>query len=90
MPPSLQRSLASRTLTVLAAAFLAFDGAGLVVAGFWLSRPLLAIIGACLVVSSGFVFLYWRWHGRQLQEIAEARRDIVAEARALRDLARRN
>jgi hypothetical protein len=42
------------------------------------------------VVSSGFVFLYWRWHGRQLQEIAEARRDIVAEARALRDLARRN
>ena len=83
-------SLASRTLTVLAAAFLAFDGAGLIAAGLWLSKPLMVVIGACLFASSGLVFLYWRRHRRQVQEIAEARRALVAEARALRDLARGN
>jgi HAMP domain-containing protein len=83
-------SLASRTLTVLAAGFLAFDGASLIAAGIWLSKPLMVIIGVCLFASSGLVFLYWRRHQRRVQEIDEARRAVVAEARALRDLARGN
>ena len=90
MPRARQSSLAIRTITVLTAAFLAFDGASLMLAGFWLSRPLMAIIGACLFASSGLVFLYWRRHQRRVQEIAEARRAIVADARELRDLARGN
>lgn len=83
-------SFAARTLTILAAGFLAFDGVGLLVAGMWLRRPLIAIIGACLVASSGLVFVYWRWHQRQVGAIASARRALADEARALQDLVRRN
>lgn len=83
-------SLASRTLTILAAAFLAFDGAGLFFAGLWLRRPLMAIIGTCLFGSSALVFVYWRWHRRQVSEIDAARLAVAAEARALRELVQRN
>jgi hypothetical protein len=83
-------SLTSRTLTILAAGFLAFDGVALMAAGAWLGRPMLIIVGACLLGSSGLVFVYWRWHARQAGEIAAARRAVADEARALRDLVRRN
>ena len=81
---------ANRTLSFVAAAFLAFDGAALVAAGLWLRRPSLAIIGGALFASSGLVLFYWRRHQRQLAEIVEARRAIAADARALRDLIQRN
>ena len=90
MPRPAPTSLASRTLTVLAAGFLAFDGVGLIAGGIWLGRPLLFIVGACLLGSSGLVFVYWRWHVRQTEGIAAARRAVADDARALRDLVRRN
>ena len=90
MPPTARTSLASRTLTILAAGFLAFDGVGLITGGIWLARPLLVIVGACLLGSSGLVFVYWRWHLRQAEGITAARRALAADARALQDLVRRN
>ena len=88
--PAPGSSLTSRTLTILAAGFLAFDGVALIVAGIWLGRPMLMIVGTCILGSSGLVFVYWRWHSRQAGEIAAARRAVADEARALRDLVRRN
>jgi hypothetical protein len=81
---------ANRTLTLLASAFLGFDGAALVVFGVWSRHPLLALIGAALFVSSGLVLLYWRWHQRQLEEIAAARRALREETASLRELLRGN
>ena len=81
---------ALRTLSLLAAAFLAFDGAALAAGGLWLRRPMLALIGGALFLSSGLVLVFWRWHQRQLAAIVEARRALAADARALQDLIRRN
>jgi hypothetical protein len=81
---------ANRTLTLLASAFLGFDGAALVVFGIWSRHPLLALIGAALFVSSGLVLFYWRWHQRQLEEIAAARRALREETASLRELLRGN
>lgn len=81
---------ANRTLTLLASAFLGFDGAALLVFGIWSRHLLLALIGAALFVSSGLVLLYWRWHQRQLDEIAAARRVLREETESLRELLRGN
>jgi protein-S-isoprenylcysteine O-methyltransferase Ste14 len=81
---------ANRTLTLLASAFLGFDGAALLVFGIWSRHPLLALIGAALFISSGLVLLYWRWHQRQLEEIAAARRALREETESLRELLRGN
>jgi protein-S-isoprenylcysteine O-methyltransferase Ste14 len=80
----------TRMLTVAAAVFLGFDGAALSVVGVWTSHYLLLIVGLCLFCAAGLVLIYWRWHERQLREIAEARRRLRDEARALRDLIQRN
>jgi len=80
--------LAFRVLTLVAAAFLAFDGAALMGIGMWSSRRELLVAGAVLVLSSGVVLLFWRWHLRRLEEIDEARRDLRDEAEALRRLLR--
>ncbi len=90
MPRGDRAGTANRTLSLLAAAFLAFDGAALAAGGLWLRRPMLAVIGGALFLSSGLVLVYWRWHQRQLAEIVEARRAVAADARALRDLIQRN
>lgn len=79
-----------RVLTVVAAAFLAFDGVALIVAGVWLHRPLLVAGGATLIVGSLLVGAFWRRHKRQLQDLQEARRALAGEARQLQDLIRRN
>ena len=76
----------NRTMTILASAFLGFDGATLVGFGIWSRHPLLALIGAALFVSSGLVLLYWRWYQRQLDEIAAARRALRDDANAMREL----
>ena len=79
---------ASRTVTLLASAFLAFDGAALAALGWYIGHPSLTVIGCALFVSSGLVLLYWRWYRRQLDEIAAARRVLREETEALRAMLR--
>jgi hypothetical protein len=76
----------ARTLTIVAAAVLAFDGAALIGLGWWSGRLMLALIGLVCFVSSGLVLLYWRWYQRRLADIAAARRLLAEEARELRRL----
>jgi len=78
--------LAGRTLTVLAAAFLGFDGAALSGLGLWAGNVMLVVVGLVLFASSGLVLLYWRWHLRQLTEITAARQALRAEAEEMRRL----
>jgi uncharacterized membrane protein len=75
--------LFSRTLTVIAAAVLAFDGVALAALGWWGRRPMLVLIGVVFFVSSGLVFLYWRWYQKRVKDIADARRDLAEEAREI-------
>jgi hypothetical protein len=83
VPPS---PLASRTLTIVASAFLGFDGAALFVLGWWAGRASLMVGGSVLFLSSGLVLLFYRRHLRRLDEIAAARRDLREEAESLRKL----
>jgi len=76
----------ARTLTIVAAAVLAFDGAALAGLGWWSGRLMLGLIGLVCFVSSGLVLLYWRWYQRRLDDIAAARRELGDEARELRRL----
>jgi hypothetical protein len=78
----------SRTLTIIAAAVLAFDGAALAALGWWSRRPLLALVGLVFFVSSGLVLLYWRWYRRRLEDIAATRRALADEAREMQRLLR--
>jgi len=79
---------ASRILTLVAAAVLAFDGAALALMGFWSDRLMLGLVGVVFFVSSGLVLWYWRWYRRRLADIASARRALGDEAREMRDLLR--
>ena len=79
---------AARTITLLASAFLGFDGAALAALGWYIHQPTLTVIGCALFVSSGLVLLYWRWYRRQLDEIAAARRVLREETEAMRALLR--
>ena len=79
-------STLSRTLTILASAFLAFDGAALVGLGWWTGKTSLVVVGVVLLLSSGLVFHSYRVHQRKLEEIAEARRELREETETLRKL----
>ena len=74
----------SRTLTLFAAAVLAFDGMALMLLGWWGSQAALILIGAGFFLSSGLVLLYWRWYCKRVQEILSARRELSDEAREMR------
>ena len=76
----------SRTLTIVAAAVLAFDGAGLTMIGWFGQRPVLLLIGLAFFISSGLVFLYWRWYQRRLDDIAAARHELGQEVREMQRL----
>jgi len=78
----------ARTLTVIAAAVLAFDGAALALLGWWSRRAGLAIIGLGLFISSGLVLFYWQSYRRRLEDIAAARRALSEEAREMQRLLR--
>jgi hypothetical protein len=78
-----------RTLTIIAAAVLAFDGAALVGLGFWSGRRVLIPVGAVFVLSSGLVLLYWRWYRRRLDDIAAARGVLADEAREMQRVLRK-
>lgn len=80
--------LAFRSLTLVAAGFLAFDGAALLGLGIWSGRRAFLVGGVVLFLSSGLVLLLWRRHLRRLSEIAEARRELRDEAEELRRLLR--
>ena len=80
--------LALRWLTLVAAGFLAFDGAALLGLGFWSGRTGLPVAGAVLFLSCGVVLLVWRQHLRRLDEIGEASRELRDEAEELRRLLR--
>jgi hypothetical protein len=77
--------VASRTLTLIAAAVLAFDGAALAGLGSLTGRAVLVPVGLAFFVSSGLILLYWRWYRRRLDDILAARRALSEEARALRE-----
>jgi hypothetical protein len=79
-----------RALTIAAAALLAFDGLALIVGGIWLHRTILILMGGVIMAASLLVGLYWRWHRRQVSDIAAARQALASEARQLQDLIRRN
>jgi len=75
----------SRTLTLVAAAVLAFDGAALAGLGYMTGRAVLIPVGLAFFVASGLILLYWRWYRRQLDDILAVRRELSEEARALRE-----
>jgi hypothetical protein len=81
-------AILSRTLTIVAAAVLAFDGVTLALLGWWSSRLLLLLIGVVFFVSSGLVILYWRWYRNRLNAIAAARNALAEEAREIQRLLR--
>jgi hypothetical protein len=74
---------ASRTLTIIAAGVLGFDGAALVGLGLWSGRTMLALVGLVFFGSALVVLFSWRWHRRRLADIAAARRALGAEAREM-------
>ena len=78
----------SRTLTIVAAAVLAFDGVALAGLGLWTDRIVLVLVGAVFFVSSGLTVLYWRWYRRRLEDIAAARRVLGDEVREMQRLLR--
>ena len=80
--------LAFRSLTLVAAGFLATDGAALMGLGVWSGRPVFLVTGVVLFIASGLVLLFWRRHLRRLDEIDEARRELRDEAEDLRRLLR--
>lgn len=80
--------LAFRSLTLVAAGFLAFDGAALLGLGLWSGNRVLLVAGLVLFISSGGVLLFWRRHLRRLDEIDEARRELRDEAEELRRVLR--
>jgi hypothetical protein len=78
----------ARTLTFVAAAVLAFDGAALAFAGWWSHRLMLVLVGTVFFFSSGLVLVYWRWYRRRMEDIAATRRALGDEAREMRRLLR--
>jgi membrane protein implicated in regulation of membrane protease activity len=78
----------SRMLTIVAAAVLAFDGAAVAAFGWWSGRVLLVLVGLMFFLSSGLLFLYWRWYQRRLEDIASTRRVLAEEAREIQRLIR--
>jgi hypothetical protein len=80
--------LAFRTLTLVAAGFLALDGIALSGIGIWSGRLGLLLPGAALLAAAALVLLFWRRHLRRLEEIAAARRELRDEAGDLRRILR--
>ena len=75
--------------TLLAVGFLILDGVLLLIAGPWGRSAGPAIGGMVCLFVAGLVLILWRRHRRAVAELAEARRALRDEARALRDLLRK-
>jgi uncharacterized membrane protein len=76
----------SRTLTIVAVAFLTFDGAALAVLGVMTGRLLLVPVGLVFFVAAGVILLYWRWYRHKWKEIADERRSVRGEVREMQRL----
>jgi hypothetical protein len=76
----------SRTLTLVAAVVLAFDGMALAALGYMSGRMGLIPMGLVFFVSSGLILLYRRWYRRRLDDILAARRALSEEAREMQRL----
>lgn len=76
-------------MTWLAVGFLVLDGVLLLFAGMWGRRTGPTVGGLACLVGAGIVWALWRRHRRAVAELAEARRAVRDEARALRDLLRK-
>ncbi|HEU5303462.1 MAG TPA: hypothetical protein VFU40_02350 [Gemmatimonadales bacterium] len=76
----------SRTLTVVAAAVLGFDGAAIAGLGLWSDRLVLVPVGLAFFAAGGLVLVYWRWYRRRLRDIAAARRALADQARDMQRL----
>jgi uncharacterized membrane protein len=74
------------TLTLIAAAVLAFDGIALAGLGYTSGRLVLIPVGLVFVVSGGLLLVYRRWYRRRLDDILTARRALSEEARSLREI----
>lgn len=81
--------MVSRTLTIVAVAFLSFDGAALTGLGVITGRIVLVPMGLACFIAAGSILLYWRWHRQKLNEIAAARRLLSEEAREIQRLTRK-
>jgi uncharacterized membrane protein len=68
------------TLTLVAAAVLAFDGLALAGLGYTSGRLVFIPVGLVLVVSAGLLLIYRRWYRRRLDDILAARRALSEEA----------
>ena len=77
-----------RTLTIVAIAVLAFDGAALAALGFMTGRTVLVPVGIIFFLSSGLIVLYWRRHRRRLDEIAGDRRALAGQVRDMQQTLR--
>ncbi len=78
-----------RAMTLFAVGVLLLDGVLLFLVGLWGRSAGFLLSGATCLVAALAVTVYWRRHRRTLAELAEARREVQSEARALRDLIRR-
>lgn len=76
----------SRTLTLVATAVLAFDGAAIAGLGYMTGRMVLVPVGLVFFLSSGLILLYRRWYRRRLDDIMAARRALGEEAREIQRL----
>ena len=74
------------TLTLVAAAVLAFDGLALAGLGYASGRLVFIPVGLVLVVSAGLLLIYRRWYRRRLDDILAARRALSEEAREMQRL----
>jgi hypothetical protein len=72
--------------TLLAVGFLLLDGVLLLVAALWGRSPGRAVGGVACLLLAGLVLILWRRHRRAVAELAEARRALREEVRALRGL----
>ena len=81
------RSL-SRTLAILAIAFLSVDALLFLYSGLSLGRPGLVMSGVGCALVAVLVGLSWRRYRRAIAELEQARRDMRAEVESLRDLLR--
>ena len=75
--------VASRTLTLVAATVLGFDGAALLSLGLWSGRPILTLVGLVFFLSALVVLWSWRWYRRRLADITAARQVLGDEAREM-------
>ena len=70
-------------MTIVAVAFLTFDGAALAALGVMTGRLLIVPVGLVFFVSAGMILLYWRWYRRRWKEIADERQGVRDEVREM-------